>query len=291
MTKKIMSTILAIIAVFGLMSSTAAAAETKPADAHTVSVGMKDEVSSDISLPENPMDQAAINRVFAYAAVNGLTQVSVAYTIPYKDEYKATLKTLLSSAQNEYAYSIPEYFNYTRKLAYTIQKTSDGFTLNLTWSARSVDTQAMLTYRAEAFAQANQVYTSLVNAGAIKAGMTQKEVALVLLNWVCDNTTYKNENNELCHTAYSVFIRGIGVCDAYTSAYNTLLKLAGIECWGVKGIAGGETHLWTVAVLDGEQVNIDATWCDSAKVRTMYFGLDDATFALTHEWARTSETA
>ena len=76
------------------------------------------------------------------------------------------------------------------------------------------------------------------------------------------------------YTTYNVFKNGMAVCDGYTSAYNLLLKLEGIDCMAYVT----EDHLWTVATLDGTEYHIDTTWGDAGGeyVRTSFFAMDPA---------------
>ena len=110
--------------------------------------------------------------------------------------------------------------------------------------------------------------------------MTQRERAQILCQAVSDRVDYKNDHTALCHTAYCALVNGYAVCDGYTSLLNMLLRLDGIECEGRLGNANQGLHSWTWAKLDGEWLNIDATWFDGCW--TEYAGLTDEEIAATH---------
>lgn len=142
--------------------------------------------------------------------------------------------------------------------------------------------------RREAFAVAVAVHKGLYASGTVTERMSETERAKAMLAWVLNHASYKDSGDNLSHTAWSIFERGTGVCDAYSSALQLLLSIDGIQCWGQKGSSklDGVTHHWTVAVLDGEKLNIDATWCEDAGrgYRYEYFAVTDGQLSRTHVW-------
>ena len=118
------------------------------------------------------------------------------------------------------------------------------------------------TYRAQALESAIAVHDQLWESGQITSAMTQMEKAKVYYTWICDNCFYDEAagDTSLSHIPYSLFRLGRAVCDGYTGAYNLLLLLEGISC--TSQIT--ESHIWTVATLDGVSYHIDTTWGDSS---------------------------
>ena len=99
-------------------------------------------------------------------------------------------------------------------------------------------------------------------------------MAYAYYDYICSHCTYDYQavDNSISHSAYSLFFNGTAVCDGYTAAYNLLLKLEGIDCttWST------ESHIWTVATLDGQTCHIDTTWgSQSPAVRGSYFGMTE----------------
>ena len=107
--------------------------------------------------------------------------------------------------------------------------------------------------------------------------MSEYEKARVYYDWICSHCAYDYgaDDTSISHLPYAVFKNAKAVCDGYTGAYNLLLKLEGIDCTAL----GNETHIWTVATLDGESYHIDTTWGDAAGGATnyQYFGMDEMT--------------
>lgn len=243
-----------------------------------------DEIQGDFfseKLPENPMTSEDFLSVLLYAANNDLTEVVVTYTIPYQNGMKSKLTGALMGAVND-SYKYPEYCNYLRKVSFSTVANGDNFSLVIKLADRDGDTAGMIAHRSEAIDKSAEVYNSLCKSGAIRKDMTQKDVARVLLQWVLDNTSYKDDGTRLSHTAYSVFFKGTAVCDGYASAYQLMLRQAGIKCQGRKGYFGSVCHLWTVCSLDGEVVNVDATGCEKNVDR--FFAVSDKAIAKTHTW-------
>ena len=83
------------------------------------------------------------------------------------------------------------------------------------------------------------------------------------------------------HLAYGALVSGLAVCDGYTGAYNLLLKLEGIECTSLFN----DSHIWTLATLDGTQYHIDVTWGDQyGRTDLRYFGMSEEQSYQCHPW-------
>ena len=113
--------------------------------------------------------------------------------------------------------------------------------------------------------------------------MTEYEMARVYFTWICENCVYDYSAGEtsISHIPYSLFHSGKAVCDGYTGAYNLLLKLEGIECTTVSN----DSHIWTLATLDGTQYHIDTTWGDSGNsINYDYFAMTPSESWSHHSW-------
>jgi len=138
-------------------------------------------------------------------------------------------------------------------------------------------------FRASTLAAAVAVHDSLWAEGKLTFGMTQSEKARVYFDWICANTVYDHgaAGDSVSHLAYGLFRNAAAVCDGYTGAYNLLLRLEGISCLAL----GNDSHLWTVAELDGETLHIDVTWGD-AETGTdyRYFSMTEQEAYAAHPW-------
>ena len=149
-------------------------------------------------------------------------------------------------------------------------------------STAGTDTQ-LAAYRAKALAAAIAVHDSLWESGLLSYEMDEYEIARTYFLWLCDNCRYDENaaDDSLSHLAYGALIDALAVCDGYTGAYNLLLKLEGIECSALFN----DSHIWTVAVLDGKTYHIDVTWGDQyGRTDLRYFGMSEEQSRRYHPW-------
>ena len=103
---------------------------------------------------------------------------------------------------------------------------------------------------------ATRVHDALWSAGKLTSMMTQKEKALVYIEWLAATCSYDYDmTSPNRYNAYGALVGGKAVCAGYTKAYNLLLMTEGIEC----STAETPDHMWTVATLDGVLYHIDST--------------------------------
>ena len=148
-----------------------------------------------------------------------------------------------------------------------------GRSVDLRFTALDLSESEAAKLRAEFLADGIAVHDQLWASGKLREGMTEKERALVLFDWICANCAYDAgcDYDSRSHTGWSVFRMGLAVCDGYTAAYNLLLGLEGIDCRSQVN----PDHMWTVATLDGTEYHIDVTWGDQG------YGADHSCFAMT----------
>lgn len=186
----------------------------------------------------------------------------------------AGLADMMSSAYTTAVYQYPELGNYVEPPILRASVNKDGLSCTLTFQERADGFQR----KQKAFDGAEVFLRSLYQNGTLCSAMTERERAYAILLAMRQNVQYK-KTDMLSYTAWSVFERGSGVCQAYTAAYNLLLKKDGIACRGQEGFAYGQGHIWTVARLDGHEYHIDATWDPR-----YYFALTADEMAKDHTW-------
>ena len=158
----------------------------------------------------------------------------------------------------------------------------------LGWDSGSINCVEFARAMEQAGAAAIAVHDALWEQGILTPRSTQREIALAYYQWIAAHCTYDDaaDNTSVSHLPYSLFRNGKAVCDGYTGAYNLLLKLEGIDCYALPN----DTHIWTVAVLDGETVHIDATWGDQgAAASGQYFAMTPRQSHTLHPWPQVSE--
>lgn len=93
---------------------------------------------------------------------------------------------------------------------------------------------------------------------------------------------------------YGFFTGRAAICTGYTSTFQLLMDLLGIECLTVEGTAynGTEDHAWNMVRLDGDWYCVDVTWDDpvsstpvSPAAAHMYFNVtSDFMRQFGHQW-------
>lgn len=138
------------------------------------------------------------------------------------------------------------------------------------------------------------IIEQLIKEGKITASMTEKEKAKVLYKWMAYNLQYDLDLFDEGYTGYGAAINRKASCQGYTSLYNILCKIVGIEVEGIAGLANINTddpgnHIWTLANLDGEILYIDSTWGDPTPdtknyCDMTYFAVTKKFLSKTHEF-------
>ncbi len=134
-----------------------------------------------------------------------------------------------------------------------------GF-VTMAFSSSLYEEELIDFYREATMDYAVQVHDAMWADKLITADMSDYDKALTYFTWLCNHCRYDFASTDasMSHSGYRVFAEGAAVCDGYTAAYNLLLKLEGIKC----STYSTDSHIWTVAELDGTVCHIDTTWGD-----------------------------
>lgn len=238
-------------------------------------------------LPSEPHTIPEFEEVWDYVAANDANHVEIHYTEKQSSNTYHRYKTLVETMSKQYRYVHPEDFNYMRLKDCSFvddEGTREGFTMILEFE--DLSDNATREMHKTAISKAKEIYDNTVRH--LSPELSQTKRAEILCHALNEKAYYKNDKTDLCHTAYSVFTNGYGVCDGLTSALNMLLRLDGIECEGRIGKTGDGLHEWTYAKLDGKWVNIDMTWLDGGNYE--YLGMTDEEISKTHTADLTYQT-
>ena len=122
----------------------------------------------------------------------------------------------------------------------------------------------------------------------VKSGMSDKEKARAINNYLVDNATYDDDafnrrsilfdDKPLAHYASSILVNKTGVCDGYASAFKVLADAVGLDSVVVTGRIKGSVigHAWNKVYMDNKWQIVDVTFNDSDTEKNKYFGLTDA---------------
>ncbi|MGB9680320.1 MAG: stalk domain-containing protein [Minisyncoccia bacterium] len=114
-------------------------------------------------------------------------------------------------------------------------------------------------------------------------------------DYIIKNTIYDYENavhNTIpldSYTAYGVLVKGVGVCQGYSAAFNLLANMAGLDCISISGEGDNQPHAWNMVRINGEVRYIDVTWDDPVpdkgdNVMYTYFNLTEKQIEKDHKW-------
>lgn len=90
------------------------------------------------------------------------------------------------------------------------------------------------------------------------ASTTDVGKLLLVNDYICMHYCYDESNSVF--SAEQFFLKGKGVCQAYTMAYKAVLNELGFTNTVVSSSAMG--HMWNVVLLDGSWYHVDVTWND-----------------------------
>lgn len=234
-------------------------------------VDAPDSVPYDFSYRDSGAIDAYVRRMLA----GNQNTITLHYSGYYTDSTVSTVAQLFVDCVKSYC---EQMYNYV-----FIQGDNRAGTATLTFSATACSDAQLARYRELTMEKAIEVHDMLWETGQLTSEMSQYEIARVYFCWLCEHCAYDHpgafDDDSVSHIAYSALIGGEAVCDGYTGAYNLFLKLEGIECYAL----ANDTHVWTVATLDGVEYHIDATWGDQAGYIDMrYFGMTPEQSAYLH---------
>ncbi len=213
--------LIVVVLIFSAFTSFSVGAETAVADFEGASVALAD------------------------ALREGKSSVSVAeFNIP-KDEAGFLLQ--YSQCRNADVFWYPDLISYTYF--------NDDYIAEIEWENTFEDFS-----RIEAMSKDFEKYAKEAINVCFDRDMTDFEKILSAHDYLTEFTTYAMTDN-YSFTAYSVFVRGEGVCQGYSYAFKYLMDAVGIECHYVS--SNTLDHGWNIVKLDGEYYHVDVSGDDA----------------------------
>ncbi len=193
-------------------------------------------MSSVSVLADSPLD-----KVFQNAIDNYETTVDVsAYNMTSNEVMDAYLEFLAATPENFYVAN-------TANCSYS-KKTNTAKTLAITYTADKATAKAQE-------AEINAVMDKIAEA---TASMTASEKVQYVHDYLIANCSYDTTYN--ARSLYDAMVKGTGVCEGYTKAFQFILNNLGVECKTVTSNA--MNHAWNVVTIDGAEYHVDVTWDD-----------------------------
>ncbi len=220
-------------------------------------------------------DAETVDALVRDMLVRNETVISVRYQGSYSDSAVSGIARRFIDCMKQYC---EQMYN-----SVSVQVSSGTGLATLKFSATACEGETLAQYREQTMAAALSVHDELWRSGQLTPQMNEYEIAQVYYRWLCNNCTYDHSgadnDRSISHLAYAALVNGSAVCDGYTGAYNLFLKLEGIDCYALSN----DTHIWTVAKLDGIVYHIDPTWGDQdGYVEMRFFGMTPEQSAWEH---------
>lgn len=112
----------------------------------------------------------------------------------------------------------------------------------------------------------------------VDSSMDDMQKALVLHDYILNNSIYADDEKDIAHSAWGFFYNGRVVCAGLTLAYSYLLHQVGIESEYV--FTEKKAHAWNAVKINGNWYNVDLTFDG----QTIYGDNPDVKGMLLHRW-------
>lgn len=241
------------------------------------------------TIKEEPTEVEDFEKILLNMAINKEYKYEVIYKERLDDDTIDTIFNNLDIADLNVWGKYPEYYSLFNYLDYYSSYSSGNTIIRLMLTDTRFSIEEAEKMISDFEEEAYNIIDKLIEEGKITGDMTEKEKARVLYIWMAHNLKYDVKLSNEGYTGYGAAVNRLASCNGYTSLYNMLCKIVGIEVQGVIGSAGGESHIWTLANLDGEKVYIDSTWGDPVPdtknyCDMTYFAVTEKFLRKTHKW-------
>ena len=106
--------------------------------------------------------------------------------------------------------------------------------------------------------QLNEIGKTAVAVTQDKSSDYEKVVAIK--DWVHNHIDYDYDNSVKDQNAYTAFIEGEGICQAYSNLTKAMLSYLDIPCILVNGDSAYGGHAWNMAYVEDGWIFVDSTW-------------------------------
>lgn len=195
-----------------------------------------------------------INEYLRDCMVKCMTEIPLSqYNILYNDDTGNYLSNLLNSVLNYYAELF--HFNNIDLDNCKFEYTDETYTKIRLKSICVIYNMTETEYNA-----ALEFYNNKINEiiSGITPEMNDLEKTLYVHDYLVTHFQYDTSYNN--YDAYSFFKTGVGVCQAYTQAFNGIMHRLGIKC--TSALNNKEKHTWNIITLNGKNYHIDVTHDD-----------------------------
>lgn len=155
------------------------------------------------------------------------------------------------------------------------------------------DTSALDDFQLEIYNAAAALIDELITDD-----MSEVERELAIHDWMISTCHYDEQAlgvldiaNKDSDNPHGFLIDHRGICSGYSTSFQLLMDMLGIECITIHSSAHGDEHAWNEVCLDGEWYFVDVTWDDPVPdkpghaLRHDYFNASESFLLVdSHEW-------
>lgn len=251
------------------------------------SISKQTYVQPRTSVVSAPKTQAEYEQVLIYMANNNYNSLQLTYPTTAFDDLYQYYKHILPAFESVFE-TYPEIFTFANELSFGGSATgTNSSILVISLKSYYFDSSTASSMKSQFITECENVVYTLQLAGDITTSMTQYQKAKVLFEWLVLNKSYDTYYRDVSYTGYGISHQNTGVCQSYVANLNVMLKLLGINAYGVSGKVGTVDHMWSKASLDGVMVYMDPTFADPTPDTKgycdfTYFDISEANLRKTH---------
>lgn len=236
----------------------------------------------EIEVDFQPTTRQGFESLLIYMARHNIFSYTIYYDNPNQvtDKLINSLPSFRRNLSKIFLFNYPEYFSFFNTLDIS-RDIIQGNAIHINLEHRLYEYDELLEMIEEFRSESYNIINNLIATGKITESMTEKEKARVLYKWMAYNLEYDTELANIGYTPFGAIKRKAS-CQGYTSLYNMLCRIVGIDVIAISGTTDGGGHIWTLASLDGEYSYIDSTWGDPTPDEENY--CDMTYFAVTKEF-------
>lgn len=167
------------------------------------------------------------------------------------------------------------------------------------YSIKNLDTRDLMYLLPSNYVQSKDEEIIALAKEIVSGAKTQREAVVRINRWLMDNIEYDwsaYNDKSYVNKDYSAKVTRetrVAVCQGFANLFAALSRASGIRARvvsgiGISNVGGGGPHAWNQVYIEGQWLNIDATWDQNIKDERYIF-MSDANFGRTHQNAKVNE--
>ncbi len=239
-----------------------------------------------IEVPKEPRTVEKLEELLLYMASYNMNKIELVYDSEHRSDYMYTVYAdNLYEAFCNAIYEYPDYFPNTGNYDWSYEILDGKTFVNIEFGNPKFNKVNLMDMEKAFHNEAYEIILDLIKDDKLTKNMTEKQRAEVLYRWLAYNLKYDLSLKDVSYTGYGAVINREAVCTGYTTLYNYLCRIIGIDVIAVANV----DHIWTLATLDGEKFFIDSTWGDPTPdvknhVNMEYFAVKDEFLSKSRDW-------